>query len=137
VTIAALILAALTLVLALICLTVGALGTTRKLPRNRWFGVRSAETMRNDEAFAVANRVAGPGVICAGAILAMGAVLAIALGGGAGVLVAVSAIVVGVAIAGIIGSLGIRAAAATPEPASDCGQSGGCASCSLQKACSA
>jgi uncharacterized membrane protein len=137
VTIAAPILAALTLVLALICLTVGALGTTRKLPRNRWFGVRSAETMRNDEAFAVANRVAGPGVICAGAILAMGAVLAFALGGGAGVLVAVSAIVVGVAIAGIIGSLGIRAAAATPEPASDCGQSGGCASCSLQKACSA
>jgi uncharacterized membrane protein len=135
VTTAAIILAALTLVLALVCLAVGALGTTRRLPRNRWIGVRSAETMRNDDAFVTANRVAGPGVICAGAILAMGAVLAFALGDGAGVIVAVSAIVVGVGIAGVIGSLGIRAAAAVPEPASDCGQSGGCASCSLQGAC--
>lgn len=134
-TIAAFILAVITLVLALIFLTVGALGTTRKLPRNRWFGVRSAETMRNDDAFVVANRVAGPGLICAGAILAMGAILAFALGGGAGVILAFAAIVVGVVIAGVIGSFGIRAATTVEEPASDCGQSGGCASCSLQKVC--
>ncbi len=135
-TVAALIFAALALVLALVCLTAGGLGTARRLPRNRWLGVRSAETLQSDEAFTLANRVAGPGVICAAIVLAMGGALAAALGGGAGLIVAVATIAVGVGIAGLVGSLGIRAAAAAPEPASDCGVSGGCTSCSLQTMCS-
>lgn len=134
-TFAALIFAALALVLSLVCLTAGVLGTASRLPRNRWLGVRSAETLQSDEAFVLANRVAGPGVICAGLVLAMGGALAAALGGGAGLAVAVATIAVGIAIAGLVGSLGIRAAAAAPEPASDCGVSGGCTSCSLQSMC--
>lgn len=134
-TVTALILAALALVLALVCLTAGVLGTTSRLPRNRWLGVRSAETLQSDDAFVLANRVAGPGVICAGVVLAMGAALAAALGGGTGLIVAVATIAVGIGIAGVVGSLGIRAAAAAPDPASDCGVSGGCTSCSLQSMC--
>lgn len=135
-TLAALIFAALALVLALVCLTAGVLGAASRLPRNRWLGVRSTETLHSDEAFVLANRVAGPGVICAGIVLAFGGALAAALGGGVGLIVAVAAIAVGTAIAGLVGSLGIRAAAAAPEPASDCGVSGGCTSCSLQTMCS-
>ncbi|PYE18726.1 SdpI/YhfL family protein [Williamsia limnetica] len=136
VTVAALIFAALALVLALVCLTAGVLGTVSRLPRNRWLGVRSAETLQSDEAFVLANRVAGPGVICAGVVLTMGAALAAALGGGVGLIVALAAITVGIGIAGVVGSLAIRAAAAAaPDPASDCGVSGGCTSCSLQSMC--
>lgn len=135
VTVAAIILAAVALALALVFGIPGVLGTARRLPRNRWLGVRSAETMSSDEKFQLANRVAGPGLICAGVVLVMGAVLAILLGGTAGVIIAVAAIAVGIGLAGVIGSLGVRAAAALPEPASDCGVSGGCTSCSLQSVC--
>lgn len=135
VTVAANILAVVALALALVFGVSGVLGTTRRLPRNRWLGVRSAETMGSDEKFQLANRVAGPGLICAAAVLLMGAVLAIFLGGPVGVIIAVAAIAVGVGLAGVIGSLGVRAAAAMPDPASDCGVSGGCTSCSLQSMC--
>ncbi|PXW36078.1 UNVERIFIED_CONTAM: SdpI/YhfL family protein [Williamsia faeni] len=136
VTVAAIILAAIALALALVFGVSGVLGIFKRLPRNRWIGVRSAETMRSDEKFELANRVAGPGLICAAVVLVMGAVLAILLGGFAGLIIAVAAIAVGVGLAGVIGSLGVRAAAAMPEPASDCGVSGGCTSCSLQSVCS-
>jgi SdpI/YfhL protein family len=136
VTVAAIILAAVALALALVFGVPGVLGLVKRLPRNRWIGVRTADTMRSDEKFELANRVAGPGLICAALVLVMGAVLAILLGGVAGVIVAAAAIAVGVGLGGVIGSLGVRAAAAMPEPASDCGVSGGCTSCSLQSVCS-
>jgi hypothetical protein len=43
----------------------GILGVLGRLPRNRWAGVRTSATLRNDPAFEAGNRVAGPAVIAA------------------------------------------------------------------------
>jgi hypothetical protein len=104
-------------------LTVGVLGWCRRLPRNRFAGVRTPATLRSDAAFIIANRVAAPPVLAAGGICVAGGALALGAGGAAlTVIVAVAAVgAVGLVLAG--GLLGHRVAAAMPSPA------GGCATC--------
>jgi uncharacterized membrane protein len=104
-------------------LTVGVLGWRRRLPRNRFAGVRTPATLRSDAAFIIANRVAAPPVLAAGGICVAGGALALGAGGAAlTVIVAVAAVgAVGLVLAG--GLLGHRVAAAMPSPA------GGCATC--------
>jgi uncharacterized membrane protein len=104
-------------------LTVGVLGWRRRLPRNRFVGVRTPATLRSDAAFIIANRVAAPPVLAAGGICVAGGALALGAGGAAlTVIVAVAAVgAVGLVLAG--GLLGHRVAAAMPSPA------GGCATC--------
>lgn len=54
--------------------TVGFLGATERLPRNRWAGIRIRSTMRNDEAWRRAHRAAGPLFVFGGVgIFAVGA----------------------------------------------------------------
>ncbi|MBA2472207.1 MAG: hypothetical protein DLM61_17020 [Pseudonocardiales bacterium] len=104
-------------------LTVGLLGWQRRLPRNRFAGIRTAATLRSDAAFSAANRVAAPTVVAAGAVCAAGGGLALGTGGPAlTVIVAVAGTgAVGLLLAG--GLLGHRVATAIPAPA------GGCAGC--------
>lgn len=104
-------------------LTVGVLGWRRRLPRNRFAGVRTPATLRSDAAFIMANRVAAPPVLAAGGVCAAGGALALGAGGPAlTVIVAVAgAGAVGLVLAG--GLLGHRVAAAMPSPV------GGCAGC--------
>lgn len=60
--------AAIVLVVAGIAVaTVGVLGRIGRLPRNRLAGVRTAATLRSDEAFAVGNRAAAPATVLGGA----------------------------------------------------------------------
>jgi uncharacterized membrane protein len=104
-------------------LTVGLLGWTRRLPRNRFAGIRTPATLRSEAAFSVANRVAAPPVLAAGVVGAAGGALAFGTSGPA------FTVVVGVAGAGTVGLLiaggllGHRVAAAMPPP------KGGCAGC--------
>ncbi len=51
-----------------------------RLPRNSLAGVRTPSTMRSDQAFKVANKVAAPLTAAGGVVLALGGVLATALG---------------------------------------------------------
>ncbi|WP_307867882.1 SdpI family protein [Umezawaea beigongshangensis] len=103
---------------------IGYLSLRGKLPRNRAVGVRTAATLRDDEAFALGNKVAGVPNLVAGAVGVIGAVAAAALPSTAPVVVAALLSGVGVlVIAGAGGVLGHRAAAAMPEPPK------GCASC--------
>lgn len=114
--------AAVVLVGGIAVLITGIAGLRARLPRNRFVGVRTPATMRDDDAFALGNQVAAPATIASGAVLALtGAttpllgsalVLAIGLVGGIGLLLA----------GGLVGN---RAAAALPEPAS----AGGCGGC--------
>jgi uncharacterized membrane protein len=115
---AALLLAAAALV------SVGLLGWSQRLPRNRFAGVRTPATLRSDAAFTAANRVAAPPVLAAGAICAVAAALAFGTGGAALVVVVAvaGAGAVGLLIAG--GLLGHRVAAEIPAPATGCA---GCA----------
>lgn len=105
-------------------LTVGLLGARRRLPRNRFAGVRTAATLRSEAAFAAANRVAAPPVLAAAAVCAAGGALALGTSGPALIpLVGIAgAGAVGLALAG--GLLGHRVAAAMPAPAR-----GGCGEC--------
>jgi uncharacterized membrane protein len=104
-------------------LTVGLLGWRRRLPRNRFAGIRTPATLRSEAAFSAANRVAAPSVLAAGAVCAAGGALALRTGGPAlAVIVAVAGTgTVGLLLAG--GLLGHRVAAAMPAP------TGGCARC--------
>ncbi len=104
-------------------LTVGLLGWRRRLPRNRFTGIRTPATLRSEAAFVAANRVAAPPVLAAAAVCALGGALALGASGPALITI------VGVAGAGTVGLLvaggliGHRLAAAMPPPP------GGCAGC--------
>jgi uncharacterized membrane protein len=104
---------ALTIVAGVALAVAGGLGWRGVLPRNRFVGVRTADTMASDEAFRLANRVAGPVLVAAGAVAVLG---------GSAVLAARStaafAVILGVLVPGVLGLtlaggvLGTRAAAA-------------------------
>lgn len=116
------ILGAVLLVAGAALLVVGLLGWRRRLPRNRFAGIRTPATLRSDAAFAAANRVAAPTVLAAGVISAIAGALAVGTGGAMlTTIVAVAGVgVVGLLIAG--GLLGHRAATAVPPPpAAGCG----------------
>lgn len=105
-------------------LTVGLLGWRQLLPRNRFAGIRTPATLRSDTAFVVANRVAAPPVLAAGALCTVGGGLAL---GAAGPVLTMIVSVTGAGVIGLLlagGLLGHRAAAAMPPPV------GGCAACS-------
>jgi uncharacterized membrane protein len=110
-------------------LTVGLLGWRQRLPRNRFAGIRTPATLRSDAAFIVANRVAAPPVLAAGALCTVSGGLAWGASGPAlTIIVSVTgAGAVGLLLAG--GLLGHRAAAAT-VPA----RPGRCAGCSCGEA---
>lgn len=112
-------------------LTVGLLGWRRRLPRNRFAGIRTPATLRSDVAFSAANRVAAPPVLAAGTICVAAGALALGTGG------ATLTVIVAVAGAGTItlliagGILGHRVATAVPPPPTGCSgcscDGGGCA----------
>ena len=69
------------LILAGLALIVVAVASWQeRLPRNSLAGVRTPSTMRSDQAFKVANKVAAPLTAAGGVVLALGGVLATALG---------------------------------------------------------
>lgn len=121
-------------VLALVVGVVAALSLTGRLPRNRWAGVRTAESMRDEDTFVMANRVAGPTTAAAALLLLIGGAAALMLSGAFAVVAVVACLVASIVTAGVGGSIGARAAAAAPvEEADGCGHS--CISCSLKDAC--
>lgn len=125
------------LALGALFIVIGVTGLRGSLRRNKFVGVRSAATMRSEEAFRLANRVSGLPLVVGGAVAAAGALITTALGTTSLVLtVALVTLVGGVVIAAAGGVLGHRAADALPEPASTkvgggctgcvCGNAGGC-----------
>lgn len=104
---------------------VGGLGLSRRLPRNRWFGVRADESMRSAEAFAVANRVAAPGMLGAAGVLLLSGVLTLGVDALWSILFAVVGIAVALFVVGLVSAYGVRAAAAVPVESD-----GGCGCCS-------
>ncbi|WP_439030873.1 SdpI family protein [Gordonia terrae] len=151
--------AVLLFVLAGLWVVVGIRGLRGSLPRNRWAGVRSGETMRSDEAFRVANRVAAPGTLGASAILVLGGIATLAVSSGWAPVFGLVALVVALAVIGLVSGIAVRAAATVPaddegcsccsggdahdhgpadkdpsDPASDCGTSS-CGACSLRGVC--
>jgi hypothetical protein len=107
----------------------GWLGWRGVLRRNRFVGVRTPATLRDERTFEVANRVAGPPVTVAGVVMVVAGVVALVVPGVAGVVVA-GAVggLGGLVFAGAGGVLGHRVAAAMPEVRAP----GGCGGCCTQ-----
>jgi hypothetical protein len=115
------------LVLGLVVAVVGLLGFRERLPRNRFGGVRTPATLRDDETFRVGNKVAGLPVAVGGWVGVIGGGIALLLTGAATVVVAVVALVGMLVIAAAGGVLGHRAAEAVPAPKPEL--PAGCAGC--------
>lgn len=96
--------------------TVGVLGVRGRLQRNRFFGVRTKATLRDDETFALANKVAGVPNSAAGAIALVAAVAA-AVNPSLALVIGLVGLVGSVVVASAGGVLGHRAAEAMPEQA--------------------
>nr|WP_240945600.1 SdpI family protein [Rhodococcus sp. HNM0569] len=124
-------------VLFVLAVAVGAVavaGLTERLPRNRWAGVRTPATLRSDDAFAVANKVAAPTLLATAGLLILGGLGGLLIDGVLGIVLVVVALIASLLTAGAGGSIGARAAAAVPESdAGACGNS--CGACSLKDAC--
>ena len=127
-----LIVAVILFVLAVAVAVVGVAGLTGRLPRNRFAGIRTPDAMRDDDSFALANKVAGPTMLAAGLIFGIGGIAVIALGGAFALLAVVVAVIGALFTAGAGASLATKSAAAIPETGG-CGHA--CASCSLRDAC--
>lgn len=125
------------LLLFLIALAVGAVGVaalTGNLPRNRWAGVRTPESLRDDTTFAMTNKVAAPSMLGAAALCVFGGVATLTLPTVAGVIAVVVTVVAALITAGAGGSIAARVAEATKPAESDgCGTS--CGACSLRGMC--
>lgn len=111
---------------------VGWLGLRRRLPRNRFAGVRTPATLRDEETFAVGNQVGAPFCLAAAAVAVLGGVAALfaptAVSGWPLVLVGLVGVVGLTVTAGLLGD---RAAARVPEPERFAGCGGSCACCDL------
>jgi uncharacterized membrane protein len=109
--------AAVPVLVGLVIAAVGYLGLRERLPRNRFFGVRTSASLRDEETFRLANRVAGLPALVAGLIGVLAGIAGFLMPN-AGALAAVVTIgmvgLLGITVAG--GTLGHRAALALPEP---------------------
>ncbi|MFR9771020.1 SdpI family protein [Nocardia sp. SC052] len=122
-------------VLAVVAVTTGALGLTGRLPRNRFFGVHTEAALSTDDTFRVANRVAAPTSIAAGALLFAGGLVGLAAGGFVALAVAACAAVVALFTLGAGANAAAQAAEAIAPPPQTGGCGNSCGACSLRDAC--
>lgn len=113
----------------LLIVMVGFLGLRERLTRNRFFGVRTAATLRSEEAFRTGNRVAGLPAMVGGLVGVAGGVAAYLIPGTAGLVTGSAIGMIGMlALTFAAGTLGHRAAlvVAVSRPTTPAG-CGGCA----------
>lgn len=110
--------------LALIIGGTGAAALAGKLPGNGVLGVRTPETRRSPDAWALANRAAGPAFLGSGLVLLLGAIALGLIGGWVGGLVVVVALLASLALLSMAGLAGARAAAIWAATQDD--DQGGC-----------
>jgi hypothetical protein len=124
------------LLVGLVVASVGVLGFRERLPRNRFGGVRTPATLRDDDTFRVGNKVAGLPIAVGGGVGIVSGAAAFAMTGAGLVVTCVVGLVGMVAIAAAGGVLGHLAAEAVPEPAPElpAGCKGcACGGCELTK----
>jgi hypothetical protein len=117
-------------VIGLLFAIVGFLGFTERLPRNRFGGVRTAATMRTDETFRLANKVAGLPLLVAGLVGVLGGAAGFAMPSTTGTVIAAVIGLVGLLVIAMGGGvLGHRAASGMPEEKPKAEVPAGCAGC--------
>jgi hypothetical protein len=118
----------------LVVTAVGLLGHRERLRRNRFLGVRTAATLRGEDTFRLANKVAAPPTVVAGLVGVLGGLAALLMPTTGGLVAAVVIATAGLlAITAGAGVLGHRAALALPEPKAEV--PAGCAGCQCGGTC--
>ena len=113
-----LVLAAVPVLAGLVIAAVGLLGFQERLPRNRFLGVRTAATLRDEDTFRLANRIAGLPTMVGGLVgIVAGTAGALLPGTAARVACVIIGLAGMLAITVAAGALGHRAALAIPKPA--------------------
>jgi hypothetical protein len=111
-----LVVALLLMIVGVVLAVVGWLGRTERLPRNRFAGVRTPATLRGDEEFRVANKVAGLPIMVGGGVGVLGGGAALLLPDTGGALLSAILGTAGLlAITLAAGVLGHRVAQAMPD----------------------
>jgi hypothetical protein len=106
----------------------GFLGWRERLPRDRGAGVRTAATLRSDEAFRLGNRVAALPTMAGGAVAVLAAIAASVMPTSGGLIIATLVGLVGmIALVAVGGMLGHRAALTVAEQAAVPAGCSGCA----------
>ncbi|MBF6244957.1 MULTISPECIES: SdpI family protein [Nocardia] len=119
---------------AAVAVVTGVLGLTGTLPPNRFFGVHTEEALRTEEAYRVANRVAGPTSVGAGLLLAAAGAIALVAPVWVGLAAAAVALVVALFTLGAgVNAANDAIAGLAPAEVGGCGNS--CGACSLRDAC--
>lgn len=108
-------------VIAALWAAVGVAGLLGRFPGNRWAGVRTKETLRSEEAWVLAHRVAAPGFLGGAVALVLGGLLS--LSNRWGFLYAFAGLLVGLLAVSVVSGVAVRAAQGVPAP-----PSGGCTS---------
>ena len=119
-------------VLGVVVVATGIAALFGLLAPNRFVGIRTAEALKNEDTFRLANKIAAPTTILAGVLLGAAGLTINFIGGLTGAIVAILAIGTAVVVAGFGATVGSRAAKAK-APVGACGQS--CGGCSLRDAC--
>ncbi|MBF5000585.1 SdpI family protein [Nocardia sp. BSTN01] len=120
--------------LAAVAVVTGVLGLTGTLPPNRFFGVHTEEALRTEEAYRLANRVAGPTSVGAGLLLAAAGAIALVATVWVGLAAAAVALVVALFTLGAgVNAANEAIAGLAPAEVGGCGSS--CGACSLRDAC--
>lgn len=110
-------LAILLIAAGLLIASVGLLGLLERLRPNRFFGVRTAASLRSAETFRVANKVAGLPALVGGLVgIVAGLAGYLVPATGARIVSVIIGLVGMLAITAGAGTLGNRAALAVPEP---------------------
>ncbi|WP_446223579.1 SdpI family protein [Nocardia sp. IBHARD005] len=121
--------------LAAVAIVTGVLGLLGKLPRNRFLGVTTEAALHSDDNFRLANRIAAPTSVGAGALLFAGGLVVLVAGGFAGLGVAALVAVIAIFTLGAGANAAVRTVEPLlpPAPVGGCGSS--CGGCSLRDTC--
>lgn len=120
---------AVVLIIAASALATVALASLReRLPRNRWAGVRTPSSLASEDAFRLANKVAGLPLLAAAVFLALGAAASLGLDGALRLTAVPMCVVAALVTAVAGGALGSKAASSVAASAHDCAPQR-CATC--------
>lgn len=125
----ALVVVVLLVVVGVALVVLGLLGLTERLPRNRVVGVRTPDAMSCQEAFALANKVAGLPTAAAGVLFVLAGVAVAGLDGADALVVALVGTLGAAGLVVAAGVQGSRVATALARSEAPVGPDARCADC--------
>ncbi|MGL4305460.1 MAG: SdpI family protein [Mycobacteriaceae bacterium] len=128
-------LAVVLIVAAVVLAGVAIAGLTENLPRNRWAGIRTNETLQDEQTFKIANKIAAPGTLTASVVLGIGVGGALLLPTKLALCIVITCIIGATIITTLVGRTAVQAAQKLSIKADKDSCSGSCGTCALKGDC--